>query len=161
MQKCGRSKMWQFRKVRNIPFWKGGGYTWAQVNQTQVSSTLDHEMPLPGGTSEFRSTGPKLVPTLYHEMPLLVGYVWAQVNWTQVSFTLDHEMPLLVGYVWAQVIWTQVSSTLDHEMPLPGGTSELRSTRPKLVPLLTMICCYQRGTSELVTSDCNCQADLT
>ena len=29
------------------------GYVWAQVNWTQVSSTLDHKMPLPGGTSEL------------------------------------------------------------------------------------------------------------
>ena len=34
-------------------------------------------------------------------------------------------------------------------MPLPRGTSELRSTGPKLVPLLAMRCLYQGGPSDL------------
>ena len=44
------------------------GYIWTQVNQTQVSSTLDHEMPLPG------------------------GYIWAQINWTFLSTGLAHHI---------------------------------------------------------------------
>ena len=55
----------------------------------------------------------------------------------------------------AQVKMTQVSTTLGHQMPLSGGTSELRSARPNLVPVLATICLY------LGVHVSSCQLDLT
>ena len=43
---------------------------------------------------------------------------------------------------WPNIKLTWCSTTLGHEMYLPGGTSELRSTGPNLIPLLTMRCLY-------------------
>ena len=45
-----------------------GGYIWAQVNWTQLSTTLGHKMPLLGGTSDFSSGSPD--PMQYHFWPL-------------------------------------------------------------------------------------------
>ena len=52
------------------------GYIWAQVNQTLFCTTLGHQIPVPGGTSELRSTGPNVKltwssTTLGHQMLLL------------------------------------------------------------------------------------------
>ena len=44
---------------------------------------------------------------------------------------------------WPNVKLTWCSAILGHQMPLPGGMSELRSTRPNLVPLLATRCLYQ------------------
>ena len=87
-------------------------------------------MPLPGGTSDLSSTRPSLVPLLatrclYQGVHLTSG----QADPTLYQSWLLDASP--VGYISAQVKQTQLSTTLDHEMPLPGGTSELRSTRPK------------------------------
>ena len=131
-----------------------GGYICAQVKQTQLSTTLDHEMPPLGGTSGLRSTRPNLVPLLATRWPLLWGT-------SQLRSTRPNLVPLLatrclyqgvhlgsdqpdpisyqswllnastVGYISAQVNQTQLSTSFDHEIPIPGGTSELRSTRPK------------------------------
>ena len=51
--------------------------------------------------------------------------------------------PLGVHLSSGQLDWIQVHTTLDHQMPVPGGTSELRSTKPNLVPVLVTKCLYQ------------------
>ena len=68
IQKCGRSKMPQFWKVKNIPFWEGR-------------------------TSQLRSIGPKLVPLLasrchYWGVHLTKG--WPNVKLTWCSTALGH-----------------------------------------------------------------------
>ena len=89
------------------------GYISAQVNQTQLSTTLDHEMPLPGGTSYLSSTRPSLVPLLatrclYQGVHLTSG----QADPTLYQSWLLDASP--VGYISAQVNQTQLSTTLGH-----------------------------------------------
>ena len=87
-------------------------------------------MPLPGGTSDLSSTGPNLAPLLATRCL----YQGVHLGSDQPDPTKYHSWLLdasTVGCISAQVNQTQLSTTLDHEMPLPGGTSELRSTRPK------------------------------
>ena len=99
----------------------------------------------------------------FHILLILTGKI-TQVNQTYVSTGLGLQMPLLGrvhltegqpdpkanqdastgGYIWTQINWTQVSTILGHQMPLLGGTSELRSTGPKLLPLLPTRCLYWR-----------------
>ena len=150
----------QFWKVRNIPFWTGrtselrstgpklvplmatgcpyhGRYVWAQVNWTQVSSTLGHEMPLLGGTSQLKSTGHNLVPhfttrCLYLGVHLHSGQLDTTLyqSWppdASTGGTSDQRSIWPKG--WQNVKLTWHSTALAHQMPLLGGMSELRSTR--------------------------------
>ena len=41
-----------------------GSYIWILVNQTYVSTILGHQIPLPGGTSDWRSAWPKGWPNV-------------------------------------------------------------------------------------------------
>ena len=98
--------------------------------------------------NDLKSTRPNAVLLLATRC-LYGGHISAQVHQIQFSTTLGYSMLLWglgVGYISAQVNWIQQSVTLGHKMPLPGGTSELRSTRPNLVPLWATRCIYQGGT---------------
>ena len=88
-----------------------------------------------------------------------LGISHFEKEWPRPSGQLDpnyyHSWPLnsyIRGYVWAQVNWTQVSTTLALYMPLLRGTSELRSTGPRFVPLLAMWWCYKGSTSDLYST---------
>ena len=48
---------------------------WPNVKLTWCGISLGHQMPLPGGMSELRSTGPKLVALLAMRY-LYWGYIW-------------------------------------------------------------------------------------
>ena len=65
--------------------------TWAQVNGSQVSTTLGHQMPLPGvhlttgqpdPMADQMSSWPDIAPLLATRCLLPGGYIWTQVNWT-------------------------------------------------------------------------------
>ena len=69
----------------------------------------------------------------------------------QLDPTQYHSWPLDAstgGYIWAQVTRTQVSTSPWSLDALLGGISEIRSTGPKLVPLLATRCLYW-GPSDL------------
>ena len=110
--------------------------TWAQVNGTQVHTTLGHRMPLPR------------------------GYVWLEVSLTQ---RLTKCQDYLTSY-WAQVNWTYVSTILGHQMPLWEDTSDQMSRWPEVVLLLATRCLFW-GYIWLNVSQTQrmtkCQHDLT
>ena len=135
-------------------------YISAQVNWTKLSTTLSHKTPLLGVqyiSAQVNQTN--LVPLLTTGCLYWgVQYIWAQVNWTQPNTTHGHKLPLLgVQYIWAQVIWTQLITTQPQDASISRyGTSHLRSTAPKLVPLLATRCLYWGdGTSELRSTRSN------
>ena len=82
-----------------LPFWATRclywAYVWAQVSWTYVSTIHGHQMPLPGGTSDWMSW-PNVLP-FWATRCLYWGYVWAQVSWTYVSTIHGHQMPLPGG----------------------------------------------------------------
>ena len=116
-------------------------------------------MPLWGSTSELRSTGPNLVPLLATRY-LYWGYVWLGVSLTQRLTQMSSwpDVVLLVAtrcLYWVDLTKGQPDPKADQMSSWPyvilllaldastGGTSELRLTRPNLVPLLAARCLYQ------------------
>ena len=82
--------------------------TWSEVNGTQVITTIAHQMPLCGGTSELRSTGPNLVPLLATRCLCLYWGVTSELRSAGPNL-----VPLLAarcfywGYIWPKVSLTQ------------------------------------------------------
>ena len=83
-------------------------YIWAQVNWTYISTILGHQMPLPGGMSNWRSAWPK---------------AWPNVKLTWCSTTLGHQMALPGGTsdwrsawpkAWPNIKLTWCSTTFGH-----------------------------------------------
>ena len=102
---------------------------WPNVKLTRCSTICGHQMPLPGGTSELRSTRSNLVPLLatrclYQGVYLTKGQSGLKAD--QMSS------------------WPDIVPFLATRYLYQGGTSELRSTRPNLVPLLATRCLYQK-----------------
>ena len=60
---------------------------WPNAKLTWSSTTLGHQMPLPGGTSELRSTRPNFVPLMATRC-CYWWYIWAQINWTKCQADL-------------------------------------------------------------------------
>ena len=118
----------KYRNVEDPKCHNFGRFIWAQVNWTQVCTTLDHQMPLPGGTSELRSTGPKLVPLL------ATRCLYCRVHLTEGQ--PDPKADQMSR-------WPDVTLLLVTRCLYQGDTSELRSTGPNVVLVLATRCLYQ------------------
>ena len=137
--------------------------TWAQLNGTHISTTLGHQMPLPGGIGGHRGDGCGRVHLTKHHpdpqaddmlcwpavVPLLTTrcLYWGW-GWGRGIRRADMGCWGIGGYIWKMktvyckvVIKTQdgLLQTIEHE---------IRSIRPNLVPLLATRCLYQWGMSD-------------
>ena len=117
-----------------VPFWVTRclywRYVWAQVNWTYVSSILGHQMPLPGGTSDWMSARP---------------------NSNQMSRWPDVVPLLLTRCLYRGVVWMSA---------WPKGWPNVKLTCCSTTLGDLTRCLYQGGTFDLGMYDCKCQADL-
>ena len=133
--------------------------TWAKVNETQVSTTLGHQMPLPGGTEgAYGGDGWGRVHLNKHHpdpqaddmlcwpavLPLLntrcLYWGWGggvrELTWGVGA------SGALGGYMWKmKTVYCKVLMKTQDSL-LQTIERELRSMRPKLVPLLATRCLY-------------------
>ena len=130
------------------------GYIWAQVNPTEVSTILGHQMSILGGTPNWRSAWPKGWPNVNLTLCSISWSLDASTGGTsELRSTRPKLVPFLAtrclywGYIWLKVSltqsWPYAVPLLANRCLLHGGISELRSTKPKLVPFLATRCFYQ------------------